>query len=64
VSLLGQAGLAFLFFLVAMDIDLARFRGRPLALAVASWCLSLMIAILLVTVLYLTQVIHAPVLVG
>ena len=64
VFLLDQAGLAFLFFLVGMDIDLARFRGRPLALAVSSWCLSLLVAIGLVTLLYLTSVIRAPVLVA
>jgi len=62
--LLGQAGLAFLFFLVGMDIDLARFRGRPLSLAVISWCVSLSVAILLVTVLYATSLIRTPVMVA
>ena len=60
---LGQAGLAFLFFLVGMDIDLARFRGRPLSLAVISWCLSLLVAIAVVTLLYGASRVHAPVMV-
>jgi Kef-type K+ transport system membrane component KefB len=61
---LGQAGLAFLFFLVGMDIDLARFRGRPLSLAVISWCLSLLVAIVVVTLLYGTSLVRAPVMVA
>jgi len=64
VMMLGQAGLAFLFFLVGMDIDLARFRGKPLSLAVISWCVSLMAAIAVVTLLYETAVIRAPVMVA
>jgi len=64
LPLLGQAGLAFLFFLAGMDIDLARFRGRPLSLAVISWCVSLLLAIVVVTLLHETSVVRAPIMVG
>ena len=61
VHLLGQAGLAFLFFLVGMEIDVARFRGRALSLGVVSWCSSLLLAVVLVAMLYLTHFFREPI---
>src|SRR5574337_1303486 len=63
VMLLGQAGLAFLFFLVGMDIDLDRFRGPTVSLAVASWCVSMVLAIAVAALLYLCSIVHAAVMV-
>ncbi len=53
VTLLGQAGLGFLFFLVEMEIDAGRFTGRPLGLAVLSWSFSLGLTAVVVMILYL-----------
>lgn len=60
VDLMARAGLSFLFFLVGMDIDIARFRGRALSLGVISWCGSLFIAIILVAMLYLAHYFREP----
>jgi Kef-type K+ transport system membrane component KefB len=64
VLLLGDAGLTFLFFLVGMEIDLARFRGPPLTLALRGWVCSLAIASLVATLLWMVSFVRAPVMVG
>ena len=61
---MGDAGLTFLFFLVGMDIDLARFRGPPLTLALRGWVCSLAIASLVATLLWMVSFVRAPVMVG
>lgn len=40
----GALGLGMLFFFAGYEIDFARVRGRPLALAAAGWALSLALA--------------------
>jgi len=41
---LGELGLAFLLFVVGLEIDFDKIRGRPLSLAVGGWFLSLFVA--------------------
>lgn len=64
VTLSGQAGLGFLFFLVGMEIDVGRFTGRPLGLAVLSWSFSLGLAAVVVTTLYMTPFFRDPVMIA
>ena len=61
---IAQGGLAFLFFVVGMEIDIARFRGRVLYLGMVSWCLSLVVAIAAVTLLYMTSFFRQPALIA
>lgn len=39
-TLMGERGLAALFFLAGLDLDLKRVRGRPLKLALGGWSIS------------------------
>ena len=41
---LGELGLTFLLFMVGLEIDFDKIRGRPLSLAVGGWFLSLFVA--------------------
>jgi Kef-type K+ transport system membrane component KefB len=45
VGILGELGLSFLLFMVGLEIDFDKIRGRPLSLAVGSWCLSFIVAL-------------------
>ena len=56
-------GLAALFFMAGMELDLERVRGRPLSLAAYGWVLSLALA-LSATVLLVLPFIHAPMMVA
>ena len=47
VRFLGTFGLAFLFFLAGLELDLAALRGRPLQLAAAGWGMSLALALII-----------------
>src|SRR5262249_44738339 len=40
-TLLGERGLAALFFMAGLDLDLKRVQDRPLQLAIAGWVISL-----------------------
>src|SRR5262249_30068003 len=42
---LATLGMAFLFFIAGLEIDLPAIRGRPLALAFAGWVCGLVIAV-------------------
>jgi Kef-type K+ transport system membrane component KefB len=64
VAFLGQLGLALLFFLAGLELDLALIRGRPLTLAIEGWCLSLGLALVLSGLLYSVGFVHAPLLVA
>lgn len=46
VGTLGELGLTFLLFMVGLEIDFDRIRGRPLTLAVGGWFLSLFVAMI------------------
>ena len=64
VEALSEFGLAFLFFMAGMEIDLERLRGAPLRLAARGWALSLALGMVVAAALYATGVVGAPVLVG
>ncbi|MCK9394323.1 MAG: cation:proton antiporter [Methylobacter sp.] len=44
IGTLGNLGLTFLIFLVGLEIDFDRIRGRPLSLAVGGWFISFLLA--------------------
>ena len=44
IGTLGELGLAFLLFMVGLEIDFDKIRGRPLSLAVGGWSLSFLLA--------------------
>jgi Kef-type K+ transport system membrane component KefB len=46
ISTLSELGLAFLLFMVGLEIDVERIRGKPLSMAVMSWLLSFTLAIM------------------
>ncbi len=43
---LGELGLTFLLFMVGLEIDFDKIRGRPLSLAIGGWFLSLFVAMI------------------
>ncbi|MDD2660684.1 MAG: cation:proton antiporter [Methylococcales bacterium] len=45
VGTLGELGLAFLIFMVGLEIDFGKIRGRPLSLAVGGWFVSFFLAL-------------------
>lgn len=51
VGLLGEVGLAFLFFFAGYEIDFARIQGTPVRLALTGWFMSVAIAYLFAKVL-------------
>jgi Kef-type K+ transport system membrane component KefB len=61
---LGVAGLAALFFMSGLDLDLETVRGRPLSLALRGWILSVILAIIAVALLSMFSLVTAPTLVG
>lgn len=44
IAIMAELGLAFLLFMVGLEIDFDKIRGRPLALATSGWFLSLFTA--------------------
>ncbi len=46
IGTLGTLGLTFLLFMVGLEIDFDKIRGRPLTLAVGGWILSLVVALI------------------
>ena len=45
IGTLGELGLTFLLFMVGLEIDFDKIRGRPLSLAVSGWFLSFLVAL-------------------
>jgi Kef-type K+ transport system membrane component KefB len=64
IGFLGNLGLAFLFFLAGLEIDLVSIGGRPLSLATRGWLLSLVLALALSGLLYTVGFVRAPLLVA
>jgi Kef-type K+ transport system membrane component KefB len=60
----GTLGLAALFFMAGMELDLDRVRGRPLSLAVTGWGVSLVLGLCAGGVLHKLPFIDAPVMVA
>ena len=63
-TLLGERGLAALFFMAGLDLDLKRVRGRPLQLALAGWTISLGLALAAAVLLRALPVVHAPMMIA
>ena len=45
IGTLGELGLTFLLFMVGLEIDFDKIRGKPLSLAVGGWLLSFLLAL-------------------
>ena len=60
----GKLGLAALFFMAGMELDLERVRGRPISLATFGWILSLALGVPAAALLYITGFIHAQLMVA
>jgi Kef-type K+ transport system membrane component KefB len=64
IEALSIFGLAFLFFLAGLEIDFQRIAGRPAALGVAGWGISLALGIGIALALWTVGIADAPILVG
>jgi Kef-type K+ transport system membrane component KefB len=64
IDVLSEFGLAFLFFLAGMEIDLERIRGRQGALAAGAWAVSLVLAVLVAGCLWALDLVAGPLLVA
>jgi Kef-type K+ transport system membrane component KefB len=60
----GVVGLAALFFMAGMDLDLRKIKGRPLSLSLRGWALSLVLGLSAAAFLYRLRLIEVPFLVG
>jgi Kef-type K+ transport system membrane component KefB len=63
-TLLAERGLAALFFMAGLDLDLKRVRGRPLHLAIAGWAISFGIALIAAALLRTLPLVHAPLMIA
>jgi Kef-type K+ transport system membrane component KefB len=61
---LSHYGLAFLFFLVGLELQLGRLWGRPLILATKGWGISLMTGLLIGFILKMADLVASPLFVG
>lgn len=61
VGTLGELGLAFLIFMVGLEIDFGKIRGRPLSLAVGGWFLSFLLAMVCMYFFNTIGLIQSPV---
>jgi Kef-type K+ transport system membrane component KefB len=64
IEALSTFGLAFLFFLAGLEIDFQRIAGRPAALGIAGWGVSLALGIGIAVALWAAGIADAPLLVG
>lgn len=60
VATLSALGLAFLLFMVGLEIDFDKIKGRPLELGLKGWGVSLIAALLLMTFFNVIGLIQAP----
>ncbi len=60
----GTLGLAALFFMAGLELDLQKVKGRPLTLAVRGWALSLALAVALAFALHSVPRLNIPMMVG
>lgn len=63
VDKMSQVGMATLLFMAGMELDFSRIRGRPLALGLGGWVLSLALGLAVVAVLHVLRGVHAPMMV-
>lgn len=59
-----QAGLAALFFMAGMDLDLQKVKGRPIRLAARGWTLSLVLGLAAAIILHFVPAIRTSLVVG
>jgi len=59
-----RAGLAALFFMAGMELDLQKVKGRPLSLAIRGWIISLAIALISASVLHWLPEMQTPLMVS
>ncbi len=64
IDALSTFGLAFLFFLAGMEIDIERIKGTPLKRGIQGWVMSLVLGAVIALILHVTGLIHATVLVA
>jgi Kef-type K+ transport system membrane component KefB len=57
----GVVGLGALFFMAGLDLDLQRFKGRPLSLAVRGWAVSLALGLSVALLFHLLPSVHTPI---
>ena len=60
----GTLGLAALFFMAGLELDLGRVKGAPLRLAVLGWMLSLVLAFSAAMLLHFLPHVHAPMMIA
>ena len=61
VGTLGELGLAFLLFMVGLEIDFNKIRGRPLSLALGNWFLTFLLAMVCMFIFNFIGLIQSPV---
>jgi Kef-type K+ transport system membrane component KefB len=59
-----RLGLGALFFMVGMELDLDRVKGRPLMLAIRGWGVSIALGLAVAAILYVLPMVHSPMMVG
>src|SRR3954469_15246463 len=64
LAFLGTLGLAFLFFLAGLELDIAELTGRPLSLALKSWTVTIVLTIGLTLLLRSTGFLNAPIMIA
>jgi len=60
VGTLAELGLTFLLFMVGLEIDFDKIRGRPLSLAISGWLLSFFVAMVCMFFFSVIGLIQAP----
>lgn len=60
IAMLGQLGLTFLLFLVGLEIDFDKIRGKPLSLAVGSWFITFLLSIVCMFIFNVIGLIQTP----
>ena len=63
-TLMGERGLAALFFVAGLDLDLKHVRGRPLKLALGGWLISVAVALAAAVVLHTLPMVRAPMMIA
>jgi Kef-type K+ transport system membrane component KefB len=60
----GKLGLAALFFMAGMELDLDRVKGRALTMAARGWGVSLALGLAAAAMLYVLSIVDSPMMVG
>lgn len=61
IGTLGELGLAFLLFMVGLEIDFDKIRGRPLSLAIGGWFFSFSLAMICMFIFNSIGLIETPI---